>query len=304
MIQILKNANYDFQSKRRIALAISAIVIVIGLIVTVARRGPNYSIDFVGGMEAILRFEKPITEGELRKELAIIGYPDAELKSIAGGGYQDIMIRIEQTAAGEKTIDTITQQLTDVFKDNPITLRSIETVGPKIGHELRRAAFLAVLASLILIVLYMSWRFQYRYGVAAVLATAHDVLVVFGLFSILNLQISLTIIAAFLTIVGYSLNDKIVVFDRVRENVKKLRSKSFIEQINISINETLSRTLLTGSTTIMVLIVLFFFGGSVIHDFTFAMLSGIIIGTYSSIYIASPIVIEWNLRYPEKRKKK
>lgn len=304
MLQIYKNAHYDFQAKRKIAFTVSGLLILIGLVAMVIRGGPNYSIDFVGGMEIILRFENPVAETDLRKAMADIGYPDAELKSIAGGGSQDMMIRIERTPEGEKAIEAINSHLAEVFPDNKITIRSVDAVGPKIGKELRRAAILAIFASLFFIVLYLSWRFQYRFGIAAIIALAHDVLIVFGLFNILNMQISLAIIAAFLTIVGYSLNDTIVVFDRIRENVKKLRSRTLFDQINISINETLSRTILTSGTTLIVVLVLYLFGGSVIHDFAFALLAGIIVGTYSSIFVASPVLVEWNLRYPEKRKKR
>ncbi len=304
MLQIFRNTNYDFQSKRRVAFVISGALILIGIIATIMRGGPNYSIDFTGGLQMMLRFETPVEEGDVRTAVADLGYTDAEVKTITGRGQQDVMIRIPVLTGHDDLSDELQAGLQGQFPDDPLTVRSVETVGPKIGHELRNAAILAILASLFFIVIYISWRFRYRYAIAALAALAHDVLIVFGLFSILNLQISLAVIAAFLTIVGYSLNDTIVVFDRIRENVKKLRAKKFFDQINISINETLSRTVLTSGTTLIVVFILYFFGGAVIHDFAFALLAGVIVGTYSSIFVASPILIEWDNARPDKRSKK
>ncbi|MDP8205797.1 MAG: protein translocase subunit SecF [Candidatus Electryonea clarkiae] len=304
MFQIIKNPNFDFQSKRRIAFMISAAIILIGLIATVIRGGPNYSIDFVGGIQVILRFENSVDEATMRSTLSELGYPDAEVKMVVGGGRRDLMIRLIQSSEGTDQVAEVENQLTEHFKDNPYEVLSVDQVGPKIGRELRKAALMAIVASLFFIVIYISWRFQYRFAIAAIIALIHDVLIVFGLFSILNLQMSLAIIAAFLTIVGYSLNDTIVVFDRIRENVKRMRFKSLVEQINTSINDTLSRTILTSSTTLIVVIILFIFGGSVIHDFALALLAGVLVGTYSSIFVASPILVEWNLWHPDKRSKK
>lgn len=268
------------------------------------RGGPNYSIDFTGGVQVEVRFDMPAGESPIRTALAEMGYGDAEVKRVVGGGEQDIMIRIPaESADTEQSVQELSSSLETNFPNNPITILSVESVGPKIGHELRNAAFLAIIASLFFIVIYVSWRFQFRFAIAAIAALAHDVLIVFGLFSIMNFQISLAVVAAFLTIVGYSLNDTIVVFDRIRENVKKLRSQSFFEQVNISINETLSRTVLTSGTTLIVVMILYFMGGSVLHDFSFALLAGVVVGTYSSIFVASPILVEWNLRRPEKRRK-
>ncbi|MFH0881787.1 MAG: protein translocase subunit SecF [bacterium] len=300
MIQIFTNANYDFQGKRRIAFTVSALLILIGLVATVLRGGPTLSIDFTGGLQLVLRFEKPVSEGPVRQTVNNLGYSDAEVKQVVGGGEQDLLVRLPLQEEGED-LQTLEAKIQEAFTDNPMMILSVESVGPKIGHELRNAAFLSIIASMFFIVIYITWRFQYRYAIGAIVALAHDVLVVFGLFSILHLQISLPVVAAFLTIVGYSLNDTIVVFDRIRENVKKLRSVGFTEQVNISINETLSRTILTAGTTLIVLLVLYFLGGSVLHDFAFAMLAGVVVGTYSSIYVASPILVEWNLRRPEKR---
>lgn len=304
MFQIFKSTHYDFQGKRRIAFLISSALIVIGLIATVLRGGPNYSIDFTGGLSMVLRFEQHVEESPVRAAMSELGFPDAEVKIIVGRGQEDLMVRIPEAADADAQLEGVITGLEKAFPGNALTVRSVEAVGPKIGHELRSAALLAIVASLFFIVIYITWRFQYRYAIAAIAALAHDVLIVFGLFSILNLQISLAVVAAFLTIVGYSLNDTIVVFDRIRENVKKLRSKPFFDQVNISINETLSRTVLTSGTTLIVVFILYFFGGAVIHDFGFALLAGVVVGTYSSIFVASPILVEWNNRKPEKRNRK
>jgi preprotein translocase subunit SecF len=304
MLQIFRETNYNFLGKRRAAFFISSTLIVIGIIATIVRGGPNYSIDFTGGLQSVLRFETPVEQSDVRDAVLDLGFTDAEVKTVTGRGQQDVMIRIPVLDGDDDVSDALQLGLQEHFPDNPITVRSVETVGPKIGHELRNAAILAIVASLFFIVIYISWRFKYRYAIAALVALAHDVLIVFGLFSILNLQISLAVIAAFLTIVGYSLNDTIVVFDRIRENVKKLRARAFIDQTNISINETLSRTVLTSGTTLIVVLILYFFGGPVIHDFAFALLAGVLVGTYSSIFVASPVLVEWDIKRPDKRVKK
>ncbi len=303
MLQIFHNTHYDFQSKRRIMFIFSGVLVLWGIVSLFI--GPNYSIDFEGGVQIIYRFENPIPVGEMRTALAEMGYADAEVKKVVQGEYEDLLVRIKQTAEGDVVIDKLKDELNTRFPNNPIAEElSVEQVGPKIGHELRTAAFMAIVWALLFIVIYLSWRFKFRYAIAAIAALTHDVLIVLGLFNLLRLEISLSIIAAFLTIVGYSLNDTIVVFDRIRENVKKLRAKPLFDVINISINDTLSRTVLTSGTTLLVVLVLYLFGGMVIHDFAFALLAGVIVGTYSSIFVASPILIEWNDWKPEKRKKK
>jgi preprotein translocase SecF subunit len=175
-------------------------------------------------------------------------------------------------------------------------------VGPKIGEELKQQAIMAVLYAMVLILIYVAIRFDLKFGVAAIVATIHDVVVSVGVFSLLNKEISLAVVAAFLTIVGYSLNDTIVVFDRIREDLRSMRKESYEEVVNKAINQTLSRTIITGGTTLIVLTFLFFMGGEVIHDFAFALIVGILIGTYSSIFIASPVVVEWKKRIEDRKK--
>ena len=189
------------------------------------------------------------------------------------------------------------------FPDREIELRRTETVGPKIGEELKNRTWAAIVISLFGILVYISWRFEFKFAIGAIVALIHDVLITLGIFSIMGKEISLVIVAAFLTIVGYSLNDTIVVYDRIRENFSLRRRESYEKMIDISINQSLSRTVITSLTTLMVVLFLFFYGGEVIHDFAFALMVGIIVGTYSSIFVASPILIEWQNRLVGRKQK-
>ncbi|RJP80242.1 MAG: protein translocase subunit SecF [Candidatus Zixiibacteriota bacterium] len=302
-----KNANYDFLKIRRIAMAISAAVILAGLISLVFRGGPNYSIDFRGGISVQLRFQNPVTEGEVRSAVSGIGLGDAEIKRISElGGESDILIQFKKTAVSGDRVEEIKAAVTQAIPGNPFDVRQVETIGPKIGSELRGKAILASLIALAGILIYVSVRFEFLFSLAAVLALFHDVLVTLGIFSILGKEISLTIVAALLTIIGYSINDTIVIFDRIRENLKRMRTKRLEEIINTSINQTLSRTIVTNLTVFLVLWILFIFGGTVIRDFSLALLIGSFAGTYSTVYIASPVLVEWNARAErlQKRKKK
>jgi preprotein translocase subunit SecF len=304
-MEFLTDTDINFQGRRRIALTMSSILIVIGLISLIIHTGPNYSIDFQGGTSILLRFPNPITEAEIRDAMNIAGFTGAEVKTISQvGQHPEILIRVKETALETSTVEMVEGSLTERFPDNPFEVRQVEQVGPKIGSELRGKAIWAIVVALIGIVFYISWRFEFKFAMGAIAALIHDVLITLGVFSVLNLEVSLAIVAAFLTIVGYSLNDTIVVYDRIRENVKKLRASSYFQIINTSINETLSRTVLTSGTTFVVVFVLFLFGGQVIHDFAFALMIGVIVGTYSSIFIASPILLEWQQRTGTKRKKR
>ena len=299
-----KDSNIDFQNLRRPAMSLSALAILIGIISIILHGGPNYSIDFLGGTSIQLRFEKPVSEGEVRDALTEINLSGSEVKRISEiGAEPEILIRIKKTDISETTIEQIKAAISSSLPENPFEVRSIDAVGPKIGAELRTQAILATLVALGGILIYISIRFEFIFALAAVLALFHDVLITLGIFSLLGKEVSLAIVAAFLTIVGYSLNDTIVVFDRIRENLKRLRAKPLEEIINTSINQTLSRTIITGLTTLFAVVILYVFGGSVIRDFAFAIILGVVIGTYSSIYIASPVLVEWGAR-AEKLKKK
>lgn len=298
-MRIIKETKINFIGKRKIAITISAILIIVGIVSLIIHGGPNYGIDFTGGTSLHLRFEKPFSIGEIRTILSGIGLGNSEIKGFATGN--ELLIRLQQQDNMEEVADQVINELTNKLPNNKLELRSKETVGPRIGSELRRDAIKAILISLALILIYISWRFEFKFAVGAVVALFHDVLITLGFFSLLNLEISLAIVAAFLTIIGYSLNDTIVVFDRIRENLKVLRREEYPKIFNISINQTLSRTFLTSLTTFVVVLILFFFGGEVIHNFSFALVVGIIVGTYSSIFIASPVVVEWYLKSEAKK---
>ncbi len=293
----------DFINKRRIAFIISALFILTGIISLIINGGPKYSIDFTGGVSLELDLS-PVTENAEVIDIQVIRDALAQ-NDIEGTEIQEIkdsegrtLILIKTKAVGDAK-DKVSTQIVNIIKKNfpdninPETLiRLQEEVGPKIGEELKGKAILAIFWALLGIIIYIWWRFEFAFGVAAVIALFHDVMITVGIFSITGKEISLPIVAALLTIVGYSLNDTIVVFDRIREDLKIYRKESYGGVINHSINETLSRTIITSLTTFVVVLSLYMFGGSVIHDFAFAILIGVVVGTYSSIFVASPLMVE------------
>ena len=291
MFQIVKNTNFNFLGIKKITFFISALIIFSGLVSMIIRGGPNFGIDFIGGTIIQIRFEKDIDIGAIRNSLSSVNLGSSEIKEF--GNSRDISIRTEVQQSEIPVAETIKEALTGDFPNNPYEIRRIEEVGPKIGRELIRGAIWSVLFVFLLMLIYISWRFEFKFAIGAVAALIHDVLITLSVFSFLHLEFSLPVIAAILTLVGYSLNDTIVVFDRIRENLKTLRREKYDFIFNKSINEVLSRTIITSLTTLFVIIVVFIFGGEVIHNFVFTLLIGIITGTYSSIYIASPLVAIW-----------
>ena len=276
---------------RKIASYISGFVILIGLSSLIIHKGPNFGIDFVGGTLIQLQFQKDIDVGTIRNSLSSVNLGNSEIKMF--GNTREVLIKAEIQRGGENTAVLIQDVLSRDFPDNPYEIRRVEEVGPKIGRELVKGAILSVIFAFLLMGIYISWRFEFKFAIGAVAALIHDVLVTVGIFSLLNVEFSLPVVAAILTLVGYSLNDTIVVFDRIRENLKLLRREKNEVIINKSINQVLSRTIITSLTTLFVIVIIFIFGGEVIHNFAFALLIGIITGTYSSIYVASPIVAAW-----------
>lgn len=298
--------NIDFTGKRKIAFIISAILILVGITSLIIHKGPEYSIDFTGGISLELDLT-PVVGGEvleiqaIRDALKKDGFDDVEIQSVKGASDRNLVI-IKAASEGKKG-DKIIKAIRDNFPNNVDEenfIRLQEEVGPKVGDELKGKALLATFWSLLGIIIYIWWRFEFSFGVAAVIALFHDVIITIGMFSLFGKEISLSVVAALLTIIGYSLNDTIVVFDRIREDLKLYRKKPFADVINMSINQTLSRTIVTSLTTFVVVLSLFIFGGSVIHDLAFAILIGVVVGTYSSIFIASPILVE----YFKKRQKR
>ena len=297
MFELIKNVNIDFLGKRKIAGMFSAAVILAGLVSIVLHGGPLYSIDFEGGTEIQVLFTESTDVEAVRSALSEIGYGDAAIRSF--GSDDEFLIHVKTSTQSEEQVNIIREALASIHNGN-YEIRRLETVGPKIGKELRGDMLSAVLIAMAGIVIYISIRFQFMYAIGALVALIHDVLITLGLFSLLNLEISLSVLAAFLFIVGYSLNDTIVVFDRVRENVKEKRHDKFESVLNLSLNQTLNRTVITSVTTLTVVLILLFFGGEVIKPFAFALTVGLVVGTYSSIFIAAPVVLAWD----ENQKKK
>ncbi|MCP4290718.1 MAG: protein translocase subunit SecF [bacterium] len=295
-MEFFRNPNINFIGAMKPAFTFSVVLIALSLILLVINGGPRLSIDFTGGSVLQVKIAEPAPSvGEIRAALEGKGYDGIQVTEF---GSADEFLITFPNVEGEttETLDAAQILLNDLresLNGRDIELRREESVGPKIGDELRKGATSAVFGALALIVLYITFRFVFRYGIAAILALVHDVTLTLGVFAILNLEISLSIIAAFLTIIGYSLNDTIVVFDRIRENMRLRRKESYAQVINRSINECLSRTLLTSVTTFMVAICLYILGGAVIHDFAFALTFGVVVGTYSSMFIASPILVWW-----------
>ena len=295
-MQFLSNTKINFLEKRKIGFIFSISLISIGLISLIMHGGPRFNIDFVGGTLVHLKFDNAVEIEDVRSALTQSGYGDSEIKHF--GELNEIVIRAGIDKESGEFATVVEPILKRAFPDNPFVEQRVEKVGPKIGKELIVDALSAVFWAIILILLYVMWRFEIKYAFGAILALLHDVLITVGIFSILDIEISAPIIAAVLTIVGYSLNDTIVVFDRIRENVKTKQkdSSAFMDIINRSLNETLSRTVITSLTTLFVVTILFFFGGEVLRSFALALIIGIIIGTYSSLFVASPAVVEWQLR--------
>ncbi|RMZ49716.1 protein translocase subunit SecF [Candidatus Marinimicrobia bacterium PRS2] len=291
-MRFLNKTNIDFISKQKIAGFLSITLIVAGIASLIIKGGPLLSIDFTGGTIAQIKFEKPVELGHLRETLSDYGFEGAEI--VEFGSPDEVLIKTQFSGSSSEISEQLTLALGKTF-----TLRRVESVGPKIGKELQNDALKAIGLALLLILIYITFRFDRYYALGSVMALIHDVLITLGVFSLLDYEINLSIIAAFLTIVGYSLNDTIVVFDRIRENIPKYMKKSLNDVVNISLNETLNRTVITSLTTMMVVVILFLWGGKVINLFAFALIIGVFVGTYSSLFVASPVMV-----YFEKRSKK
>ena len=295
-MQLFKDeTHFDFMGRIKAAMIISGIAILIGLGSIVFSGGLKYGIDFAGGTLVQLQFKNPPDIEVIRDGLKTIGLGESTIQEF--GSKKDILIRVERSEEKLEAVGAMVKRsLSQKFNSDDIIVERVEMVGPKVGRDLREKALLSILYAIIGIVIYISWRFEFQYAIAAIIALIHDVLVTMGAFSILDKEFTLVIVAAFLTIIGYSLNDTIVVFDRIRENLRRKGKLSLSEIINSSINQTLSRTLLTSGTTLLVVLALFFFGGAIIHDFSFALLVGVFVGTYSSIFIASVFLVYWASR--------
>jgi preprotein translocase subunit SecF len=297
-MKLIKQTNIHFIKYYKLFLTISATYLALSLISIFFIRGLNYGLDFTGGTLLQVKFENPITTAAVREALAANHLENSNIQMT--GEANEFIIRTPLQTSTDSTTVLLTKALETIPNNSFVTNRA-ESVGPKIGKELRNTAYQAIFWAMIVILVYISFRFQFRFAVGAVVALIHDVLFTLGIFSLFQLEISLSTIAAFLTIVGYSLNDTIVIFDRVRENMKTKRFGTMEQLFDNSINDTLSRTIITGGTTLIVVLVLAFAHGEV-KIFSIAMIIGILVGTYSSLYIASPIVIMFQKRLDARKK--
>jgi preprotein translocase subunit SecF len=304
MIQFFKNTKIDFLGVRKIAIGFSIVLTLITIVSLIVHRGFNYSIDFVGGSLVQLKFEKPVKNDlhKIRSAVASLNYGTPEVKSIGAESNNELQITIKKKSADLTKIgEELKGAIQKNYPENPFQVRRYETVGPKVGGELKWDAIISLTLALIAILIYIAFRFQISFGVACLIPLFHDVIVTAGVFSVFNIEFSLTLVAALLTIVGYSLNDNVIIFDRIRENMKAgTKNKTFYQIINDSINQTLSRTIITSGITFVVITLLYIFGSEAIKDFSLAMMIGVVIGTYSTIYIASPILLWWHEKWPAK----
>lgn len=294
MLEILGKTNIDFMGKRNFSFLLSGIMVLLGLIavVQIARGAANLGIDFAGGTAVQLKFDQQIRIDEARKALETNGLNDAELQEF--GLDNKLLIRVKaSTTIEEKTADRVVSIFAKEFPANKFVVDSTTEIGPTIGKKLQEDALVAIVISFAGIILYIAARFELRFGVAAALSTFHDVLAVVGAFYLLDKEFTLLIVTALLTLAGYSLTDTVVVFDRIRENLMLRRRESQEATINAAINQVLSRTIVTSSTVVIVLVPLTVAGGEVLHDFSLALLWGVIVGTYSSIFVASPLLLLW-----------
>ena len=342
--------NINFIGRRNIAFALSSMMIIATIFLLILRGGPNFGVDFSGGVLIQVKLDQNRMPSEIRSALAPVQLEDSIIQEFGEEGQHEYLIRVRRTDIELAGLgDKVRQALISEFGQG-VEMRRVEMVGPKVGADLRQKALFAIFYAILFIAIYISGRFEMKwlmsivmalslafvvyifssfgmpvtwlivialivtlglcwflklkYALGAIIALIHDVTITIGVFALTEREISLAIIAAFLTIVGYSLNDTIIVFDRIRENLRRFRRRPFEEIINKSINETLSRTVLTSTTTLIVVVALFVLGGGVIHDFAFAMLIGVLVGTYSSIFVASPIILVWEERFAKRGKSK
>lgn len=294
MLEIIKDTQIDFMGLKKYAFAVSGAAVLFGLfaVFQVFSGHANLGIDLAGGTSIQVRFAKPVQTEQIRSVVSAGGFSDATLQSVPGENIFIIKVRPkgkEEKMVGNKVVGLLRQG----FPSNPQTVESVAEIGPAIGRKLRTDALFALVVSAAAIILYLAWRFEFKFGVGAALATFHDVITLVGIFYLLGREMNLLFITALLTIGGYSLTDTVVVFDRIRENIRLRKRNTFSETINLSVNEVLSRTVITSLTTFLACFSLLLFGGIVLKDFALALTLGIIIGTYSSVFVASPIVAIW-----------
>ncbi|MDP2658025.1 MAG: protein translocase subunit SecF [Candidatus Deferrimicrobium sp.] len=295
MIELVKNTKIDFMGLKKYAFSFSAVLVILGIVGTVQiyRGKANLGIDLAGGTSIQLKFQKPFSMDEIRSLLAKAGHGEATLQEVSG----ENILMLKLRALGKQDEKMVAEPMVNLLRQslpgNPFVVESVSEIGPAIGHKLRQDAELAMLISALAIIIYLAWRFEFKFGVAAAIATFHDIFSIVGIFWILGIEMDLLFITALLTIGGYSLTDTVVVFDRIREYIRLRKKGTFSETINLSVNEVLSRTIVTSMTVFIAVVTLLVFGGIVLHNFALALAMGIVIGTYSSIFVASPVVALW-----------
>jgi preprotein translocase subunit SecF len=295
MIELVKNTKIDFMGLKKYAFTFSALLVLLGFVGTVQiyRGQANLGIDLAGGTSIQLKFQKPFSMDEIRSLLAKAGHGEATLQEVSGENILLVKLRSLGKQDEKMVAEPMVKLLRQSLPGNPFVVESVSEIGPAIGHKLRQDAELAMLISALAIIIYLAWRFEFKFGVAAAIATFHDIFAMVGIFWILRIEKDLLFITALLTIGGYSLTDTVVVFDRIRENIRLRKRATFSETINLSVNEVLSRTIVTSMTVFIAVIALLVFGGMVLRNFALALAIGIVIGTYSSIFVASPVVALW-----------
>lgn len=298
-MELLRNANFDFINKYRTGFILSGILIITGLVFLGKNGGPNFGIDFRGGVKIQAKFNRAVTEKELKEKLESLEFGRA--KTQVNADKREAAISLGYSAdfeaqAGRKISEGLIEGSAD-WHALPQGV-SVSAVGPSVGKDLKWSAMWSVLSAIAILLAYISWRFEFRFAIGAIAALIHDVLITLGIFAVLSKEINVPTVAAFLTIIGYSLNDTIVVFDRIRENTQTLKGIEYSETLNRSINQSLSRTVITSLTTFFVVLIIFFLSssGEEINTFALALIVGVIVGTYSSMFVASPILHLWNLK--------
>jgi preprotein translocase subunit SecF len=304
-VELIKHDTHiNFVGKIKPAGVFSAVLVLLSIGVLIVNGGPRYGIDFVGGTLVQVRFTSDVSGDQVRDAIAPVAGRDVAVQPFGDEHGHEFLINIpafDEDGSLDGLTDRMTEQFSAAFGADEFEVRRTEMVGPKVGRELRQKGMLAVFCSLLGMLAYIWFRFELRFGFGAIVALVHDVVITLGALSITNTAIDLPIIAALLTVVGYSVNDTIIICDRIRENRRRMTRQPLVEIVNTSINETLSRTIITSGTTLLVVITLFIFGGGVIHDFAFTLLIGVLVGTYSSIFIASPMLLVWDHLFARKR---
>jgi preprotein translocase subunit SecF len=295
MIELVKNPKYDFMAIRNYAFILSAVLLILGFTGTVQifRGKANLGIDLAGGTSIQGKFQKPFALDQIRSLLTQAGHGEATLQKVGEGNILLIKLRSETGREERMVAEPVLKLLRDKLPGNPFTVESVSEIGPAIGHKLRQDATLALAISALAIILYLAWRFEFKFGVTAAVATFHDVFAMVGIFWILGIEQDLLFITALLTIGGYSLTDTVVIFDRIRENIRLRKRTTFSETINLSVNDVLSRSLVTSITLLLAVLALLFFGGDVLHNFALALVIGLLVGSYSSVFVAGPMLVLW-----------